>query len=229
MKKLILIAAVLMMSMLCSCSTFWQNDMEFSAGEVLTPEDIQSYKDAFNTTKKPSTQKKPQTNAPQTKPKPETTVPLPETGEIPTDPTTVIPETTVLPDEPTTVIPDTSPIPDEPTTALPETSEAPSETTTVAPDTSEIPNETTSSAPETSETTAPTTETDEQPDETTKPDSVTVYWTESGTKYHTHRDCGSLKNSTNVISGTLDEALEAEKEGLCKHCEKKDNPEETEE
>ena len=197
------------LTMLCSCSTFWQNDKEFYAGDVLTPEELQSYKDAFNT------KKNPQTNIPQTTQKTDTTVPISQTGDVPSDPATVVPETTVIPDSPSTSAPNTTSVPDEFTTAAPETSKAPDETTTAAP--------------ETSETAAPSTETDEQPDETTKPDSVTVYWTASGTKYHTHRDCGSLKNSTNVISGTLEEALEAEKEGLCKRCEKKDNPAETEE
>lgn len=47
------------------------------------------------------------------------------------------------------------------------------------------------------------------------------YWTESGTKYHKWSDCGHLKNSANIISGTLDEAHEAGKEDLCSSCAKK--------
>lgn len=223
MKKLILIAAALVLSMLCSCSDFWKNDLEFSTGIELTPEEIQSYRDAFNSAKNP------ETNTSQITSKPKDTEPIPQTSDVPIDPATVVPETTVLPDVTTTVVPETTVLPDVTATALPETSELPDETATAAPDTSEIPDGTTSEVPEASETTAPVTETDDLPDETTKPDSVTVYWTASGTKYHTHRDCGSLKNSTNVISGTLEEALEAEKEGLCKRCEKKDNPAETEE
>lgn len=47
------------------------------------------------------------------------------------------------------------------------------------------------------------------------------YWTESGAKYHKWADCGHLKNSTNILSGTLEEAIDAGKEGLCSSCAKK--------
>jgi hypothetical protein len=46
-------------------------------------------------------------------------------------------------------------------------------------------------------------------------ETETVYWTASGTKYHLYRDCQSLKRSTNVESGTLEESKKAE---CCKYC-----------
>lgn len=46
----------------------------------------------------------------------------------------------------------------------------------------------------------------------------TYYWTEGGRVFHIYRDCQSLKNSSEIHSGTLDEA-EREKDRLCKFCE----------
>ena len=45
-----------------------------------------------------------------------------------------------------------------------------------------------------------------------------VYWTESGSVYHIDSQCGSLKNSTKVIQGTVEEALLSKKERACKTC-----------
>ncbi|HAC31468.1 MAG TPA: hypothetical protein DCF70_02450 [Treponema sp.] len=50
----------------------------------------------------------------------------------------------------------------------------------------------------------------------------TVFWTQYGTKYHTHDDCSAIKNSTTITSGTLDEAVTSKKEAECKICEKRD-------
>ncbi len=46
-----------------------------------------------------------------------------------------------------------------------------------------------------------------------------VYWTKSGTVWHTRKECGHIKNSE-VISGTVDEAEEAGKIRLCSSCAK---------
>ena len=49
-----------------------------------------------------------------------------------------------------------------------------------------------------------------------------VYWTESGKVWHTHRDCGRLKQSTEILSGSVDDAIEEGKTKLCSYCENKD-------
>ncbi len=48
----------------------------------------------------------------------------------------------------------------------------------------------------------------------------TVYWTKSGSVWHTNPDCHHLKKSTNIQSGTVEEAKEAKKERLCSTCGK---------
>ena len=52
--------------------------------------------------------------------------------------------------------------------------------------------------------------------ETAVPDIV--YWTESGTVYHTTDQCGTLKNSTAIMHGSVEEAMLAKKERPCKTC-----------
>ena len=47
------------------------------------------------------------------------------------------------------------------------------------------------------------------------------YWTKSGKVYHKWSDCGYLKNSDEVFSGSFDDAQEAGKENLCSSCAKK--------
>ena len=47
------------------------------------------------------------------------------------------------------------------------------------------------------------------------------FWTDSGNCFHTHKDCQSLKNSSEIHSGTLSDAKD-EKERLCKFCENRD-------
>lgn len=49
----------------------------------------------------------------------------------------------------------------------------------------------------------------------------TVYWTEGGGVWHLYRDCGHLKNSQNVLSGTVEEAENAGKDHVCSTCNKK--------
>lgn len=48
----------------------------------------------------------------------------------------------------------------------------------------------------------------------------TYYWTDSGTVYHSFKDCQSLKNSAEIKSGALSTA-KASKSRLCKFCENK--------
>ncbi|MBO7361724.1 MAG: hypothetical protein J6V48_11405 [Clostridia bacterium] len=50
----------------------------------------------------------------------------------------------------------------------------------------------------------------------------TVYWTASGTVYHTHDDCQHIKNTVDLLTGTASAAIENGKTRLCKTCEKKD-------
>ena len=49
----------------------------------------------------------------------------------------------------------------------------------------------------------------------------TVFWTPGGKVYHTDRSCYHLAKSTNVCSGSVTDALEAGKTGLCSSCAKK--------
>ena len=46
------------------------------------------------------------------------------------------------------------------------------------------------------------------------------YWTDSGSVYHKWADCGHIKNSQNIKSGILDDAILAGKLKLCSSCEK---------
>ena len=48
------------------------------------------------------------------------------------------------------------------------------------------------------------------------------YWTDSGSVYHKWKNCGHIKNSKDLKSGTLDEAILSGKEKLCSSCDKKD-------
>ena len=54
----------------------------------------------------------------------------------------------------------------------------------------------------------------------TEHDSLTdvVYWTESGSVYHVTDQCSSLKHSEKILHGSVEEALAAKKERLCKTC-----------
>ena len=52
----------------------------------------------------------------------------------------------------------------------------------------------------------------------------TVYWTEYGSRLHTHNDCQALSRTApeNLHSGTISEAEAAGRSTLCKYCEKRD-------
>lgn len=49
-------------------------------------------------------------------------------------------------------------------------------------------------------------------------DPELVYWTENGSVYHLKKDCSSLRRSTNILQGSIAEALAAKKERVCKTC-----------
>jgi hypothetical protein len=51
-----------------------------------------------------------------------------------------------------------------------------------------------------------------------RPQGDTVWWTPNGEVYHTHRDCVSLKRSSEILSGTIEEALSHGKSRLCNIC-----------
>ena len=52
---------------------------------------------------------------------------------------------------------------------------------------------------------------------------TTVYWTDSGKVWHLFENCGYLKNSKEILSGTLADAEEEGKEKICSSCEKKND------
>lgn len=56
------------------------------------------------------------------------------------------------------------------------------------------------------------------PQPTPKPDVFTVYWVDSGDVYHSTRNCVSLKRSTNIRSGSVNDANKAGKQTKCKLC-----------
>ena len=49
---------------------------------------------------------------------------------------------------------------------------------------------------------------------------TTVYWTSSGSVWHTRRDCSYIKNSENIHSGTTEDAISNGKKQLCSSCQK---------
>lgn len=51
-------------------------------------------------------------------------------------------------------------------------------------------------------------------------DGGKVYWTKSGTVYHFNPDCSHLKNSSEVVTGDIKQALNGGKNRACKDCAK---------
>lgn len=51
-------------------------------------------------------------------------------------------------------------------------------------------------------------------------DTTTVYWVPKGKVYHIDEDCPTLSRSTDIESGTPEEAKEAGKTRLCEVCGK---------
>ena len=49
----------------------------------------------------------------------------------------------------------------------------------------------------------------------------TVYWTSGGSVWHLSEDCGHLKRGKVIISGTVQDAMDAGKEKVCSTCGKK--------
>ena len=88
-------------------------------------------------------------------------------------------------------------------------------TETTAIETATTEPEMTESATTESETTEP--ETTEP--ETTEADDGTVYWIENGSVWHNDVNCQHIKGK-DIISGSVEDAMEAGKERLCKSCEK---------
>ena len=58
-------------------------------------------------------------------------------------------------------------------------------------------------------------------EEVTREHDGTYYWTASGKVYHKWSDCGYIKNSAEVFSGALEDAMTAGKENVCSSCAKK--------
>ncbi|MCQ2418273.1 MAG: hypothetical protein MJ085_00675 [Clostridia bacterium] len=54
---------------------------------------------------------------------------------------------------------------------------------------------------------------------------MTVYWTENGAKYHLYEDCNHLNNAEDLYYGTVEQAVEAGKEDVCKTCAERFNNE----
>jgi len=73
------------------------------------------------------------------------------------------------------------------------------------------------------------TESDSSKEESTKKDNEetdnTVYWTKGGGVYHLYKDCGYIKSSSEILSGTVEEALEAKKSGVCSRCQNREDKE----
>ncbi len=51
--------------------------------------------------------------------------------------------------------------------------------------------------------------------------SSQVYWTAHGKKFHLYTDCSSLDRTEELITGTAQEAIEANRGTICKFCEKR--------
>ena len=131
-----------------------------------------------------------------------------EVTELPE--TIAVPETTAMPEEsavPETTVPETAadpePVEIAETTVVLETTAVPE--AIITPETS---------APETSEpeTSAPETAAEETPEE------IVVYWVKNGEVWHVRASCASLSRSKNILSGTIEEALDAGKPRVCKRC-----------
>lgn len=72
------------------------------------------------------------------------------------------------------------------------------------------------SAAESKQTAAP--ETVKKPVDTDAAGNIIVYWTAGGSVWHTDRNCGSIANSSAVVSGTINEAAAAGKTRACMKC-----------
>lgn len=57
-----------------------------------------------------------------------------------------------------------------------------------------------------------------EPERETAQDERTVYWAESGDKYHSRKGCWTLQNSDVIYEGTIDEAVSFGRTGPCGVC-----------
>lgn len=55
--------------------------------------------------------------------------------------------------------------------------------------------------------------------------SNTVYWTKGGGVYHLYEDCSYIKSSSEILSGSAEEAIEAGKSGVCSRCQNRKDKE----
>ena len=90
----------------------------------------------------------------------------------------------------------------------------------------EVATETTPEHVTAAETASKPTNTDTDTDTVTETEASeattqTVYWTKSGKVYHTDPDCRYIRNSANVLSGTVEESG---KDKICSSCEKSQEP-----
>lgn len=151
-------------------------------------------------------------------------IPDAETGNTPEEMSAPEPESVSPPRETTTSPPETSLPPDEvETTGEPETSYQPVSETAAPPAAETRSESVTSSADTYSETTAaPEKASRETASETTagRDDKVsnTVYWVKSGKVWHTTKNCPSLSRSKSILFGSVDDAMSAGKERVCKRC-----------
>ena len=53
--------------------------------------------------------------------------------------------------------------------------------------------------------------------------SSDVYWTQYGKVYHTHDDCQALNRTDELIYGTVEQAIAANRTRLCSFCARRDN------
>ena len=82
---------------------------------------------------------------------------------------------------------------------------------------SEIKNEVFSGEESTEKESAETvTSTTSEPD--TDDTGIIVYWTESGSVWHKSASCSHIKNSTNLLAGTVTQAKNAGKSNPCSRC-----------
>ena len=73
-----------------------------------------------------------------------------------------------------------------------------------------------------------TSENEKESEETTqKTTSIgnLVYWTEGGGVYHFYNDCGYIKSASKVVSGSVTDARNAGKNGVCSRCQSRKDKE----
>ena len=150
------------------------------------------------------------------------TLPSQEPSKTPAQ--TQPPEKSDAPEE--TIQPTTDPTPEPTHMATPTPESTPAPTTTPEP----TPEPTPMQAPTPTPAPSPTASgnggnssngswgNDKTTNEITGSLSRTAYWTKSGKSYHFSKSCPSLSRSKNILSGTLQDALNAGKKDPCNNC-----------